>query len=79
MQENREKRTKDDMIESYRDYLHRIAVSDTLIEANNWTAMAEQIATEMSDLKYINLKEEKDMKTTAKVFLNKTTNKIMED
>lgn len=72
-------RIKDDLINEYRDFLHKIATSDTLLDVDGYSYMAEEIIDYLSVSRQINLKEANDMRTTLKVFASKTTSKILEE
>ena len=71
-------KSKTELLDEYRDFLHKIAVADTLLEVDGCVALAHENIELLSDRHYINLKEENDMKTTVSVFRNKTVKRILE-
>lgn len=79
MQVSSTKPEKENLLNSYRDALHDIATAETLLELDGSSFIAVQIIKQLSDYKFITLKDENDMKTTVSVFSRKTAKKILEE
>ncbi len=70
---------KEELMQEYRDTLHRIAISTELLELDTHYGAAYETIQNLSAMKLINLKEEQEMKTTVDVFHWKTVNRIVEE
>lgn len=70
---------KEMLMNKYRNALHGVAISSTLLEMNAQMSEAEAAVRDMAAMKMISLKEETDMKATMWLFERKTTHKIIED
>lgn len=70
--------SKEELMEVYRDTLHKMAVSTELLELDGYFGAALEVIRHLSALKLINLKEQKEMETTVNVFHWKTSHSILE-
>lgn len=78
MNETAETKTKAELLSDFRDELHKIAISDTVLETDLHQSNATVIVSILGSKDWISVKEYTDMLTTIRVFLWHQNRKILE-